>query len=290
VLSGVIVGAAAWTISRWHTTLPSPVQAALFGFFLFFVLNFGYYFTLSESNNQAVPEAMKPFEGSAFQFHVMVLGQLPYISFLLAPVVAASIWAFEFARKRQRWQAGRLLKLNLAVLWTALVILIGIGIIYKAQDASSGSLEPAQIAKLSKANYQEVYLFLSDVRYVIFLSICHDLLIMLFLTLGLIVVIGKTDLYRLRNQLALGGILLIVLLAALPYYAGQQALVDQIVNAFGGPYTARAGLHEELLKARPLYPSSIDFRQLVSALSLGGAIVLTVNLPGLRFKSGSGAD
>jgi hypothetical protein len=190
-MSGLIIGTATWTIRRWHTTLPNPLQATVFGFFLFFVLNFGYYFTLSESNHQAVSDPMKAFQAPDFEFHVMVLGQLPYISFLLAPTAAAAIWAFEFMRTRQRWQAGWLLKLNLAVLWTALIILVGIGILYKAQDASSGSLAPDQIAKLSKANYQEVYLFLTDMRYVMFLSICHDLLIILCLTLGLIVVIGK---------------------------------------------------------------------------------------------------
>jgi hypothetical protein len=293
VLSALIIGATVRIIRRWDTALPGSLKAMMFGFLLFFVLNFGYYFTMSEwwSSDQAVSETIRSFEGNqAFESHVMIFGQLPYLGFLLAPIIVASAWAFHFLRTKRHWRPSHLLRLNLEALWIILIILIGVGVIVKARDASSQNLDSSQIAMLTKTNYQEVYLFLSDRRYIIFLSVCHDLLIILLLTLGVILIQGEAELYRLRNHLILGGVLLIVLLATLPYYVGQQALVEQIVNAFGGTYAARLDLHEELLRTRPLYPTSIDFKQLVSALSIGGAVVLMFNLPGLHLQLGTGSS
>jgi len=173
-------------------------------------------------------------------------------------------------------------------LWGFLVASILLVVILRGHTMSTPflGLEPSWFGPVERAPLENFFLVLSDYRALFFLISAHDLLVVVCLTVGVIAVGTAGKLHAWRNYIAVGGLAAAVLLAFLPYYVGQEALLDFVVRQLGGEYAARVKLRGEFLNIRGLYPSSIALKHLLVSLTAGGLATVALNLPGVSIKLG----
>jgi hypothetical protein len=279
-VSACIVGASAWFLRRWGAISLAPSRAGAFSFLVFFVLNFGYQLTSSE----IVLFANSPSLG--YFWFVILLGQVPYLAFILAPLSAMVRW--RGARNRgEMWGPSKIAEANLKALWLLLTALIAGVATTNGVFMGFPMLGVELEALLSQASGDAAtgYTQLTLYREILFVYTAHDVIVAILLTLGYRHAVQADTLGSLRN-LILGGVLGLVLLAVVPFYLGQKAAIDQFAARDSESAVQRDRYRSQLLTTRPLYPTSTALAHLIVSLTAGGVFVFSLRLPGLKVQVG----
>lgn len=284
VISALVVAGAAWRFRKLDPAFLKPGYAALFGFLLFFLINFGYYIAVSQFATYKTSADIPGLWDIVISDRVW--GQLPYISFLLAPAGVALAWFVDAKFRDNPWPPDRLVRINLWVLLAVQVGLIVFVVIMRVQKMASPTLgiDLSGMSTTDVSRSKDIYLILSNFRADLFLVSAHDLLVAVALTVGVIAMNAKARLNKIRNAIAIGGAAIAVMLAFLPFYIGQKASVDRFISDSGGSYVENEKRREEFMAVRGLYPKSTSLTHLLISLTAGGALAFSLNLTGVRLK------
>jgi hypothetical protein len=283
-LSALIIAAAAWLFRKNDPAFLKPGYAMLFGFLLFFLINFGFYISVSQFANYSDAQ-ISGLEGIVF--YDRIWGQIPYLSFLLAPAGVIIAWFIDTNFNNKQWPSDKLVRVNLWALWAVQVALIMIVVLIRAQKIAAPVLGiRLDMSSADAAQLKTYYLMASDFRADLFFVSAHDMLVVVALTVGVIAMNAKERLSKLKNRIALAGAVLAVLLAFLPFYIGQKASLEHFIGPPEGTYVERDARRNEFVAARGLYPNSTTLKHLLISLTAGGVLAFSFNLPGVKISLG----
>lgn len=268
--AGLVFTGATLLLRSYNIVLVKPEFAGFFGFLLYFLITFGYFLTASE-----LEKVYLRFYSSVE--NAMLWGQLPYVSFILAPLSILIWWLIDSLLKRKPWSPSIVIYRNLLLLWGFLITSIVLTAIISGQTIATLMPRSLPTERVMK-DYIALYILFSDVREIFFFNSCHDLLVAVFITVGMVSINRNSELFRARNTIAMGGVVVAVITVIIPFYLGQKETVDHIVNSLGGTYVEQATYRDELIQLRPLYPSLVSFRNLLVSLAAGGILVFVLNL------------
>ncbi|MEP3389778.1 MAG: hypothetical protein ABJO02_16430 [Reichenbachiella sp.] len=276
ILAGGIFWVGAIVMRVFDKEFVEPKYAGLFGAILFFVLTFGYVFVSSEFEGyQDIGYVTKEIE------MVLLWSQLPYLAFFLAPLLTFTLWTISWFTK-DTWTPVILLRQNVRIL--AYMI---IGLILITSLVNTVSLTDFKSLDLdAEMDYRQYYLSISAIRDIIFFNSCHNIIIGVCLALGLVYSgFDREKLGLKRKQVFLVAGFVVVVMATVPYFMGQNDIIEHLIKLNEIADLARAGFREELIGIHPLYPGSSILQNIIVTFTGGGLLAMLLSTDKLFFKS-----
>lgn len=186
---------------------------------------------------------------------------------------------WDYKVKQKVWLPISVIRINLWGLWGFIITSVIIIAFFNAQEMATS------LTMLAKSNiiteYKDLHVVLSQAREVLFFNSCHDLLVVVFITTGVASMNKNNKIYNQRYVIAIGGVVVAMLLAIIPFYIGQTGTVDFFVKSNGGDLIEQIKYRKELVELHSLHPSAIIFRELFISLTAGGSLVFVLSLPSI---------